>query len=85
MDLDSDSDHFREMYSNLFKIGFNSAEFLLDFGRSFEDGEETFHQRIITAPVHAKQLSHLLDQSVQKYEEKFGPMPESPESEEGTG
>jgi hypothetical protein len=61
----------RELYSNHFRIGFNGAEFVVDFGRNF-DGEEHFYQRIITAPVHAKELSRLLRESLHSYEEKFG-------------
>jgi uncharacterized protein DUF3467 len=70
MDQD-DAGESRESYSNHFRIGFNVAEFVLDFGRIF-DGDERFHQRIITAPLHAKELSRLLGESVRSYEEKFG-------------
>lgn len=61
----------RELYSNHFRIGFNGAEFVVDFGRNF-DGEEHFYQRIITSPIHAKALLHLLRESLRSYEEKFG-------------
>jgi hypothetical protein len=70
MDQD-DAGESRELYSNHFRIGFNVAEFVLDFGRNF-DGDEHFYQRIITAPMHAKELSRLLGESVRSYEEKFG-------------
>lgn len=66
-----DAGEIRELYSNHFRIGFNGAEFVVDFGRNF-DGEEHFYQRIITAPVHAKALWRLLQQSLRSYEEKFG-------------
>jgi hypothetical protein len=70
MDHD-DAGNTRELYSNHFRIGFNVAEFLLDFGRNF-DGDERFYQRVITAPIHAKELSRLLHESVRSYEQKFG-------------
>jgi hypothetical protein len=70
MDRD-DAEATRELYSNHFRIGFNIAEFVVDFGRNF-DGEECFYQRIITAPIHAKELSQLLRDSLNSYEEKFG-------------
>jgi hypothetical protein len=73
MDQDDAGDS-RELYSNHFRVGFNAAEFLLDFGRDFE-GDERFYQRIITAPMHAKELSRLLKNSVRSYEEKFGLIP----------
>jgi hypothetical protein len=69
-----EAENSREIYSNHFRVGFNAAEFLLDFGREF-DGDERFYQRIITAPTHAKELSRLLKDSVRSYEEKFGLIP----------
>jgi hypothetical protein len=66
-----DARETRELYSNHFRIGFNVAEFVVDFGRNF-DGEERYYQRIITAPIHAKELSRLLQESLRSYEEKFG-------------
>jgi hypothetical protein len=62
----------RELYSNYFRVGFNSVEFLLDFGRQFEDREARLYQRIITAPAHAKEISLLLAQAVRNFETKFG-------------
>jgi len=76
MDRDYENGYPRELYSNFFKIGFNSAEFVLDFGRHFEDSEERLYQRIIVGPAHAKELSRLLGRSVESYEAKFGPIVE---------
>jgi hypothetical protein len=70
MDHD-DAGQTPELYSNHFRVGFNVAEFVLDFGRNF-DGDDRFYQRVITAPVHAKELSRLLHESVRSYEERFG-------------
>ena len=77
MDRDDENGYLRELYSNFFKVGFNAAEFLLDFGRQFEDSEPRLYQRIILGPAYAKELSRLLEQSVQSYEAKFGPIVES--------
>jgi hypothetical protein len=74
MEFDQEDDGARELYSNFFKVGFNAAEFLLDFGRQFEGAEERFYIRIITGPIHAKALSRLLEISVRGYEQKFGPI-----------
>jgi hypothetical protein len=76
MEREYDDSCARELYSNYFKVGFNAAEFLIDFGHHFEGSEERFYQRIITGPMHAKALSRLLDHSVRSYEEKFGPIAE---------
>lgn len=82
MDQD-DSGPVRELYANLFRIGFNAAEFLLDAGRHFEDTDDRYYQRIITGPLHARELSRLLAESLRKYEEKFGPIVEKPEEYSG--
>jgi hypothetical protein len=77
MEREDDYSHRRELYSNFFKVGFNAAEFLLDFGRHFEDSEERLYLRVILGPAHAKELSRLLEQSVQGYEAKFGAVGEN--------
>jgi uncharacterized protein DUF3467 len=77
MDRDYENGFPSELYSNFFKVGFNSAEFLLDFGRHFEDSEARLYQRVILGPAHAKELSRLLERSVQSYEAKFGPVAEN--------
>jgi len=71
MELDAGGES-REFYANYFRVGFNSAEFLLDFGRHFEGSEDRFYMRIIAAPLHAKELSALLLQTLRSYEDKFG-------------
>ena len=45
-----DLEEIRELYANHFRIAFNVADFVVDFGRNF-DGEAFFYQRIITAPI----------------------------------
>lgn len=82
MDPDAGNEEGRELYANYFRVGFNSAEFLLDFGRHFEGGPDYFYQRIITAPLHAKELSALLAQSLFSYEERFGTIRESDQEDE---
>jgi hypothetical protein len=76
MECDRQSNGIRELYANFFQIGYNSAEFLLDFGRHFENSEGTIYQRIIMTPVHAKILLRLLSDSVGQYETKFGSIPD---------
>jgi hypothetical protein len=68
----SHDDEIRELYANYFQVGYNAAEFLLDFGRCFENCEEQFYQRIITNPSSAKTLSRLLRESIDGYETTFG-------------
>lgn len=64
-------------YSNYFKVGFNSFEFILDFGQAYEGvAVELHHTRLITGPAYAKALSHLLLESLATYEQTYGPIPE---------
>jgi hypothetical protein len=58
-------------YANCFQIGHNAFEFLLEFGQQ----EARIHTRIYLSPQHARILSDLLIQSLEKYETAFGPMP----------
>lgn len=74
MEQDAEGNRVRELYANYFQIGYNSAEFLLDFGRHFEDSEPRIYERIIMSPMHAKMLSRLLAESVSQHEAKFGPI-----------
>ena len=75
-----DGGEIRELYANFFKVGHNASEFLLDFGRQFDQEPEQFYQRIVTSPGHAKALSGLLQKSVSEYEGRFGQIPEDEES-----
>jgi len=72
------------LYSNFFRIGYNTFEFILDFGQSYIESErESLHTRIVTAPSYAKALIEVLQQSVAEYERKFGPIPPSSGPSEG--
>ena len=60
-------------YSNLFRVGHNSFEFVLDCGQLFPDEKgEYFHTRVITSPRHAKELLFVLTQAIDQYEQSFG-------------
>lgn len=59
-------------------IGHNAFEFFLDFGQ-YQDGDydPTIHCRIVTAPAIAKSFCQSLNQSIQQYENAFGPAGET--------
>ena len=64
-------------YANYFKVGHNPFEFLLDFGQFYPEGEQPqLHSRIITSPIYAKALLETLRESVDRYEQTFGPIHE---------
>jgi uncharacterized protein DUF3467 len=66
-------------YANHLEIGQTPFEFLLDFGQSYEPGEQTVltHTRVVTSPYYAKHFSDLLRESVRRYEERNGTIPDS--------
>jgi hypothetical protein len=72
----STDSEFDGRYANQFRIGFNSYEFVIDFGQEYPPDAERIHTRIVTSPSLARHLSATLDQSLRDYERKFGPMKE---------
>jgi hypothetical protein len=64
-------------YSNHFEVGFNSFEFILDFGQAYEgSAAELHHTRLITGPVYAKALAQLLLDALAAYERTHGTIPD---------
>jgi Protein of unknown function (DUF3467) len=73
-----ESEFLHARYANLFRIGYNEHEMILDFGQSDPDGEaEAMHTRIITAVAHGKVLLEILAEAVSNHEESIGPPPVS--------
>jgi hypothetical protein len=71
----SNPDGVEGKYANYFQIGHNAFEFVLDFGQLYADGRrEQMHTRIVTGPSYAKEFLQLLEESVEQYEETFGPI-----------
>jgi hypothetical protein len=62
-------------YANYFQVGHNAFEFVVDFGQMYADGQqEQIHTRIVTGPSYEKDFLELLEQSLEQYEEQFGPI-----------
>jgi hypothetical protein len=60
-----DQEFLHARYANLFRVGHNEHEMILDFGQVDPDGRaEAFHTRIITAAAHGKALLELLSEAV---------------------
>ena len=65
-------------YANLFHIGFNAFEFVLDFGQHFGAGRaDRIHTRIVTTPWYARRLLETLEESLRDYERTHGVISES--------
>lgn len=61
------------VYVNFANIIHNPAEFVLDFGRVVPGRTDVrVLSRVLTSPVHAKQLLNALTQNVALYEKTFG-------------
>ncbi len=75
--------HYREplegRYANTFQVGHNAFEFVLDFGQANLPDTPRYHTRIITGPVSAKVLFAVLRESIERYEEAFGKIPDAAE------
>lgn len=56
------------LYANIFKVGYNPSEFVLDFGQYFsEQGKEQFHTRIVTTQEYVKLFFELLQEAINQY------------------
>ncbi len=63
------------VYVNFANIIHNPAEFVLDFGRAVPGRTDVrVLSRVLTSPIHAKQLLNALAQNVALYEKTFGPI-----------
>ncbi|HMD70412.1 MAG TPA: DUF3467 domain-containing protein [Bryobacteraceae bacterium] len=70
-------------YANWFNIGYNSFEFVLDFGQSHAGIEPITHTRIVVGPAYAKLLAKLLNESLGRHEDAFGAIPDATDEEPG--
>ena len=61
-------------WANQFKTGFRPHVIELVFYQNTSDSEERILSRIITSPDDAKELLMILQGTIDRYEEKFGPL-----------
>ncbi len=60
-------------YANLAFISSNNSEFILDFARFLPGNTRgKVVSRIVFSPIHAKAFLKSLNESVEKYEKKYG-------------
>ena len=77
------SEKLEGRYANYFNIGHNAFEFLIDCSQFYPGNKKVqLHTRIITSPMCAKALLQTLRESIERYEQTFGVLPE--DCEEGT-
>ena len=64
-------------YANVFTIGHNALEFVLDFGQRYGTHDTPCaHTRIVTNPSYARALLTTLSEAIAEYERCFGVIPE---------
>jgi hypothetical protein len=73
-------DVLKGVYSNNAVISHTREEFLIDFMNIFPP-EGIVNARVIMSPGHVKRLIKALADNVNKYEAKFGTIPDVPEPE----
>lgn len=47
-------------YANLFYVGVNEAELVIDFAQAYEGEPSVVHTRIVTSPSHGRELAAML-------------------------
>ena len=63
------------VYANFVNIIHNPAEFVFDFARAVPGRADVrILSRVLTTPVHAKQLLNALAQNIAVYEKSYGPI-----------
>jgi hypothetical protein len=61
-------------YANLFRVGFNAFELVIEFGERFSDGERArIHTRVVTNPVFARDLVESLKAALAEYADTHAP------------
>lgn len=60
------------LYANYFEVGHTAFEFVIEFGDTYANSRRACHTRIVTSPVYATELLHLLRRAIGRYEARFG-------------
>jgi hypothetical protein len=65
-------------YVNFLAVGQQQTEFFLTFGQIAQQREGGAHlvSSLVTSPAHAKSMLNALEEAVNRYEKRFGEIPE---------
>jgi Protein of unknown function (DUF3467) len=59
-------------YANVFRVGFNAFEVVIEFGEQFSDAENVrMHTRVVTNPVFARGLINSLNDALTNYANEY--------------
>ena len=59
-------------YANWLEVGFNSDEFVLDFGQKFDESDPEIHTGIVTTPAGARDFLKTLEESAEQHQRQHG-------------
>ena len=75
LNIDLPEDLAQGIYSNLAVITHSPVEFVVDFAQVMPGMKQAqVRSRILLAPHHAKRLLHALNENIQRFEQKQGPI-----------
>lgn len=81
--LELDKDTARGRYANMAVIAHTKDEFIMDFALAYPGQAPMVNARVITSPQHAKAFLKSLQDNIQRYESRFGAIPEAPHQQKG--
>ncbi len=82
MNVKISDEELKGRYANLVRVTHTREEFFLDFINMLPP-QGMVTARVITSPGHIKRLIRALTTNLQFYEERYGVIPETPESVSG--
>ncbi len=63
------------VYVNHLAIGHNMSEIILEFSQVFDEAKTCPQTRLITSPTHLRSFHSLMADTIERYEDEFGPLP----------
>lgn len=82
LEIQLDEEVAQGVYSNLAVVNHSDAEFTLDFIFVQPQAPRAkVRTRVVTSPKHVKRLLKALEENLDKYEKRFGPIDASPSDE----
>lgn len=71
--IDISEDVAQGIYSNLVVVSHSSSDFMMDFVQLFPGmPAPKVRSRVILSPEHAKELMLLLNENIERFEERYG-------------
>lgn len=69
------------VYANNMVVGHSREEFIMDFIYAAPP-QGKVNARVIVSPGHMKRIIHALQENLYKFENEYGPLPDTPEIKE---